>query len=228
MAETKKKSTAAKAAKSAPTEKETEREEAVKEVEKTTFTREEVQAMIAEALRTAQSAAPATIVQVTNTEKVTLMFTAPFAEGTVVTLGELGQINRPFTPITVPKDDFLQKRSYKVDRMLRDRRLVVTDGLTKEESERFDLVYSDGEVLTQNIYYKLLDFPDAEIVKIFNALCEENKKTIATVFITAYFEDQDKRITQSKVSALNKASKSVDPDGLFTPILADMGEKMME
>ena len=56
-------------------------------------------------------------------------------------------------------------------------------------------------------------------------MCIQHKRVVATTFITAY-QNGDKRITQEKVKELNDISKAFDEDGMFTPILEDMGKKL--
>ena len=191
------------------------------------FTQDEVDALIKKALAEfAQNQAQQPIIQVTkNDEMVTLMFTSTIAKGSIVSLGKLGQINSSFGTIDVPKKEFMQGKDSKVDKLLERRKLVVLNGLEKEEMERFGLVYKDGELLTQSVYYKLLDFSTEEITKLFNKLCITHKRVVATTFITAY-QNGDKRVTQEKVKELNTLSKVFDEDGMFTPILKDMGKEL--
>lgn len=189
-----------------------------------------VKKAVAEALKQAQldqSKQEQVVMQVKKDEFVTLLFLGAIADGTVVALGKLGQINRAGGTIDIPKSTFLQGMDYKVERMLQSRKLIVVNGLTEEERERFGVNYREGELLTQSMFYKLLDFDAKDIAQIYESLCPEHKRLVATMFITAY-EKGDIRVNAEKVKALNKLSKTIDKDGLFTPILESMGKKMTE
>ena len=193
------------------------------------FSQADVNEMIKKALADfvkTQAVSQPSVIQVTkNDDMVTLMFTDTIAQGSIVSLGKLGQINSSFGTIDVPKKEFMQNKDAKVDKLLAKRKLVVLNGLTAEETERYGLVYKDGELLDQTAYYKLLDFSAEEIVNLFEKLCLTHKKVVATTFITAY-ENGDKRVTQEKVKLLNDISKEYDEDGMLTPILKDMGKRL--
>ena len=162
-----------------------------------------------------------------NEETVTLMLAEMIADGTSANLGSLGQINHSFGTIDVPKKDFMQKRSAVVDRLLTKKKLIVLNGLTDEEMKRLGLAYREGEILNSELFHKLLDISDEELVSLFNRLCETHQRTIATAIITAY-ESGDGRVTLSKVKALNDASKAFDPDGMLTPVLNSILKKVSE
>lgn len=168
------------------------------------------------------------IIQVEKVEKVVLLFAGEVAKGTSIWLGnELGSINGSFNTVEVDKKDFIQKRSLVVDKMLKKRQLIVLNGLTDVEKKRYGLEYKDGELLTTELRENLLNLPIESLTNIFESLCEEHKKIVATVFIDEY-EANNPLVTQEKVKALNKLSKSVTEKGLFTPILKDMGQKLGE
>ena len=209
------------------------------------FTEAEVKAMSAEALReqrqeldgqiAKQSSQPQVIMQVKQDDTVTLLFLGAIADGTVVDLGKLGQINRAGGTIDVPKSEFFQKLNYTVEKMLQNRKLIVVNGLNDSERERFGVAYKDGELLSQKVFYKILDLDLDALKAIYSKLCDEHKRIVATMFITAY-ERGDLRVNTDKVKALNKLSRKVknpftgelEKDGLFTPILEDMGKQMLK
>ena len=166
------------------------------------------------------------IIQVEKVEKVVLLFAGEVAKGTTVWLGnELGSINGSFNTVEVDKKDFIQKRSLIVDKMLKKRQLIVLSGLTEEEKKRYGLDYKDGEILTTELRDNLLNLPIDKLINVFTNLCLEHKKIVATVFIDEY-EQNNPLITQEKVKELNKISKKDVEQGLFTPILKDMGKKL--
>ena len=198
------------------------------------FSEDDVKALIAEALKAkeqefvqlvqAQTRAQPVVMQVKNDEMVTLLFLGAIAQGTVVSLGTLGQINRAGGTIDVPKSAFFQGLTYSVEKMLQKRSLIVVNGLTDEERERFGVKYRDGELLSANNFYRLLDLDVETLKDIYPKLCEEHQRMIATMFITAYEKD-DVRVNMEKVKALNKISKKLDKDGLFTPIVQSLNDK---
>lgn len=166
------------------------------------------------------------IIQVEKVEKVVLLFAGEVAKGTSIWLGnELGSINGSFNTVEVDKKDFIQKRSLVVDKMLKKRQLIVLNGLTDVEKKRYGLEYKDGELLTTELRENLLNLPIESLTNIFENLCEEHKKIVATVFIDEYTANNP-LVTQEKVKVLNKLSKAVTEKGLFTPILKDMGQKL--
>ena len=114
-----------------------------------------------------------------------------------------------------------------LDKLMRRRELIVINGLTDEERSRYRLDYKEGELLSADMYYKLLDLDVKVLYEIFPKLCESHQRIVAKLFISAY-EDGDNRIHPDTVKVLNNLSKKTDPDGMFTPILKDMGRKLSE
>ena len=147
------------------------------------------------------------------------------SDTSVLTLGKLGQINRVGGTLDIPKKEFFQGIDAKVDKLMRRRELIVINGLTDEERSRYRLDYK--ELLSADMYYKLLDLDVKVLYEIFPKLCESHQRIVAKLFISAY-EDGDNRIHPDTVKVLNNLSKKTDPDGMFTPILKDMGRKLSE
>lgn len=229
MAETK--TSAAKTAAKKTTEKvEKTNNTAEKTVEKTekVYSASEVEALIAKAVAEALKNQSPSVVQVLPEEKVTLMFVGGIAKGTVVAVGTLGKITRDCGMIEVPKKDFLQNIGDEViDSLLAERKLVVIAGLDDEERERYGVMYREGELIQSDAFYKkLLDLNTDDVCDVFAHLCETHKQILARVFITAFAENNDGRVTLEKCKALNKISKKTDKDGLFTHILEDMGRDL--
>lgn len=206
-----------------------ENKETPKKAEKT-FSQQEVDEMIKNAVKMAlEEKQMQPIVQVSKEEYVTVLLINAIAEGTSVTLGDLGQINRAGNTLDISKKDFLQGMGNPVvDSLLRKRTLIVVNGLTDEERERFGLLYKEGELLTQRAYFKLLDFGKDEIVGVYKKLCDEHKRVVAKMYMTAYFDDQDNRVNLETVRELNRISKSVEKDGLFKSIIDDIGAKLSD
>lgn len=126
---------------------------------------------------------------------------------------------------TVSKTVFFENMTPNVLNRLKDRRLIVVDGLTDEERERYGVNYEDGELVSKDIYYKLLDLDADKVVDIFKKACFRHKQLIATLYADAY-NAHDNRIKQSLIQELQKASKAVDNAGMFTAILKDMAKTL--
>ena len=160
---------------------------------------------------------------------VTVMYLGAIASGTTVSLGKLGTFNKPGVPRNIPRDIFLENLGRPVvDHLISARRLIVLDGLTDEERERYGLDYSESEVLSKNAFFKLLDYNKATICDIFSKMCVQHKRLIAKIYHTAYFENHDARVRAETVKALNVLSKKDEKSGMFALILEDMGRKFAE
>ena len=193
------------------------------------YSEDEVKAMIAEALEQFKASQPQTVVQVAKDEYVTVLFIGAIASGTTVSMPKWGQINYAGGMLDIPKKEFLQGIGVQVNNaLLRERQIIVLSGLTDEERRRFGVDYKEGEYLTDKALYELVGYDTEKVCDIFTKLCDEHKRIVAKVYLTAYFEKQDKRVHRDTVKALNSLSKSVDKDGLFTPIIEDMGRKDAE
>lgn len=196
------------------------------------YTADELDAAVAKAVAEAlakQQAQPQTVVQVAKDEYVTILFIGAIAEGTVVAMPKWGQITYAGGMLDIPKKDFLQGIGIQVNAaLLKERKILVISGLTDEERRRFGVAYKDGEYLTAQALFELVGYDKDKICDIFAKLCEEHKRVVAKVYLSAYFDKHDNRINRETIKELNKLSKAIDSDGLFTPILEDMGRKDAE
>ena len=201
------------------------------------YSEDEVKAMIAEASRQAaleaveayKASQPQTVVQVAKDEYVTVLFVGAIASGTAVSMPKWGQINYAGGMLDIPKKEFLQGIGAQVNSaLLRERQIIVLSGLTDEERRRFGVDYKEGEYLTDKSLYELVGYSTEKVCDIFTKLCDEHKRIVAKIYLTAYFEKHDKRVHRDTIKALNRLSKEVDREGLFTPILEDMGRKDAE
>lgn len=196
------------------------------------FTEQQVQDIVAEAVKNAIASYAKDIRQeqpiYAKEEYVTLLYIGAIADGTVVSLGKLGQINRAGATRDVPKKTFFDGMNFTVEKLLENRSLIVVNGLTDDEMERYGLDYKEEELLTQDTFYKILNYSDSDICSIFRKLCEKHRRVVAKLFLSAYFEKRDNRITAEKVKSLNEISKENDKDGMFKPILEDMGDRFAE
>ena len=198
----------------------------------TTYTEDQVQKMIENALAqyaakmAAETQKPVTVVQ--ETQKVTLLFMGGIASGTVVALPNIGKITRDGGVITVPKDIFLQNIYGTTESLLRERKLLCIEGLTEEEMERFDLSYNKDEVLTVTMWKRILDYDIDTLTEICAKLCDEHLAMVCKMFMSAFVESKDGRVTVEKVKMLNKMSKRIKPEGLLSRVLDDMGRSLSE
>lgn len=184
-----------------------------------------MQKMIAEML--AKQPQPIMQVNYQKEEMVTLLYMGAVAEGSMVTLWEGFEIQGRGGTRDIPKKEFLQHLSQGVIKRLKDRRLIVVDGLSDDERERYGVKYTDNELASVDIYYKLLSYDEDKIISIFKNVCDSHKTIIASLFKTAYMA-HDNRINQPLIERLNKASKTVDPKGMFSDILRDMARELSD
>lgn len=180
-----------------------------------------IQAIVAKALADQQKTQ--TIITVpAKDETVYLLYMGVVAEGSTVFLGDkLGEIQGRGGTRDIPKREFMQNITPAVLKRLKDRRLIVLDGFTDDERERYGVKYTDGELLSPTIYQKLFTYSEDKICEIFYKACKKHKEIIVTLMIDAYMAG-NKKVTQSLVERLNTISKETDPEGMFKAILKDM------
>jgi len=186
-----------------------------------------IQAMVAKLLAQAQTTQTNNVVAVPiKEETVSLLYMGVVAEGSTVHLNDvLGDIQGRAGTRDIPKREFMQNLTPEVLKRLKDRRLIVLDGLTDDERERYGIQYEEGELLSANVYHKLFSWSDDKIVEVFQKACKKHKDVIATLFIDAY-QAHNKHVTQKLVERLNEVSKEADPAGMFTAILKDMARDL--
>ena len=109
--------------------------------------------------------------------------------------------------------------------LIDERKFIILDGLTDEQRRQYNCFYSEGEVVRdEGMFDYFFDMEADKAATIFENLCPQHQQLVATRFMTAYFEKHDNRITRDKVEALNRISKTNEPDGLFTPIVKEFNE----
>ena len=194
-----------------------------------TFTQEQVQKIVEEAVAKAlaqQQPQTVVVTQPQKEENVTLLYMGAVAKGSTVLLGTeqnrgLGEIQGCGGTRTYLRSTFFENLSEPVLRRLKDRRLIVISGLTDEERDRYDLNYTDGELVSKDVYYKLFSWDDDKIFEIFSKACYRHKQIIAMLFMDEY-QKGNNRISRELVQRLNNESKKTDKDGMFRQILKDM------
>ena len=196
-----------------------------------TYTQEEIDEIVRNAVAQALSALPkqTTTQTIIKSEMVSLLFLGAIATGTTVALGKVGTFTKAGNTLTIPKETFLQAMGLPVvDELLRTRSLIVLDGLTTEERQMHNLFYNDGEILTQEAFFKIIGYSHEKVIEIFKMLCKDHKILVAKLYNSAYFEKHDNRVNVETVKELNKLSKEIEENGLFAHILEDMGKKLAQ
>lgn len=178
-----------------------------------TFTMEDVQKMIAEALAKQAEMMKPQVIQVSQgDQKVLIRFQAEVADDNVAVFGAggyYGQITGKSGMLTVPKSEFTSRFLDENARwMLKNRWLVVLDGLDEQERELYGVNYRDGEVLDERAFAKLLDMSETEMLGIYPKLCVPYREMVARRFVTRY-QNGDHRVKErrSLVKQLNDMSK---------------------
>ena len=212
--------------------------EATEVKEPKTFTEDEVKSLIAKAVADALAQAQTNVVQIsTDKPLVKMLFIDDCADDNVLGFGinsKFGTITGPIGYINVPKDEWLGEfRDNLVQTLLRERKLIVLDGLTDEELVMHGLDYKPGEVLDEKMFRNLLDHMD-ELPEIFKKLCPSVRSVVCARLQTAY-DAGDPRILNNRdiIVKLNKISKKDyanasqgDPrkDGLLSNIVRGLNK----
>lgn len=150
---------------------------------------------------------------------VTLLFLGGIAPGTTVTLDGMGRIPRDGNTLTVTKRDFFQNLGAQTDLLLRKRKLIVTDGLTDEERERYGVLYKDNELLSATVYQKLPDYDTERLSGIYEKLCPEHRELVRRVLHTGAM-DGDWRVSVDKLKAIIRIDRAGGLKG--TPLEEDL------
>lgn len=160
-------------------------------------------------------------------EMVTVLYLDEINQDATLTIPEYGSI-RPMAYLEIPKKEFGNKfMSALVRRLIAARKLIVTDGLTKEERRRWNCDYREGEVMDMRVFDHMLDFSTEELAAVFENLCEDHQRLVACRMITAK-EKGDNRVSVEKARRLNEISKRHDKDGMFRPVLQSAGKELSE
>ena len=177
-----------------------------------TFTLEQVQAMIAEALKKhdEEKQQETNVRPASGTEgTVTMFFQAEVNDASELPLGpngKYGVITGKTATITIPKRDFIADfRTTTVQYYLKTRNLVVIDGLTDDERRIYGLDYKDGEYLEPAVYKGLLDMGD-RVLDVFPKLSVTWREMIAQKFAEAY-ENKTLKCSRQCLVELNRMSK---------------------
>lgn len=216
------------------------KEKAANESNAPTYSEDDVQRMIAEALaRQAESMKPQ-VIQVSQGEKKVLMrWQAEVADDNVAMFGAggyYGQITGKSGMLSVPKSEFTSRFLDDATRyMLKNRWLIVLDGLDEQERELFGVNYREGEYMDDMAFAKMLDMDEQEMLDVYQRLCKPYREMVACRFVTGY-QSGDARVRDRRqlVKKLNDMSKKdyehlpeSDPrrKGAFSSILEGMNRE---
>lgn len=117
-----------------------------------------------------------------------------------------------------------------VMKLLKKRKFIVLDGLTKEQREQYGVDYRPGEILlNEGLFDWFFTAPVKEAKAVFKDLCFEHRELVSARFLEA-FEQGDNRLTRDRIEALNEISKKdyEDKKGAFTPILEAINKASLE
>lgn len=176
-----------------------------------TFTLEQVQKMIEEALakRDAEAKKAEGLTAASTDGVVTMFFQAEVNDANEIHLGhggKFGTITGKHATITIPKRDFIGEfRDTTVQYLLKNRNLIVTDGLTDAERRIYGVDYQKGEYLEPEVYQRLIDMGD-KVLEIFDGLSVTWHEMIASKFAEAY-ENKTLKCSRECLVKLNKISK---------------------
>ena len=193
-----------------------------------TFTQEQVEAMIKQAVTSALANQTPQIVQIAaDVEKVHFLFQAEVADDNRLSIG--GK-NSGYAPIigrygefVIPKSDLSRVMDGQFKELLRKRWLIVVSGLTDEEREIYGVNYKEGEILDKMAFTKMVELED-KILDIYPKLCEGHREMVAKRFYEAYM-DKNPHVRREIVSQLNRLSVELGSEhGDFDAILEAMNE----
>lgn len=193
---------------------ETPKEE-VKET-KREYTEAEIQALVNAAVAKAlENVSPKT----EDDTLVTLLYIGGIAEGTTVALEGMGNIIGDGGMLSVPKKTFFSNLGAVANLLLRNRQLIVIDGLTDDERSRYGVLYTEGELMSAAVFQKLLDYSVNELKAIYRNLCKEHRE-IATRVIHSAAMEGDGRVTPDKLKAILRIDREKGDKG--SPLEGDL------
>lgn len=176
-----------------------------------TFTEEQVQAMIAEALAkyAAANQQEQKAEQPDNDGVVTLIWQAEVNDANELLIGpngKYGVITGKHAVIPIQHRDFVGDfRTTTMQYFLKTRNLIVVDGLTDDERKVYGLEYQQGEYLEPAVYERLIEMGDA-VLEIFPKLHPTWREMVATKFTDAY-EKKTLKCSRETLLAMNAISK---------------------
>lgn len=175
--------------------------------------------------------APSVTVAAPEKERVTFRWQAPVADDNVLEIGE----NARYASVTgkqgmfiVPKEELGRVLTPMVRTFLRDRWLIVLDGLDETERTALGVDYKPGEVLDSTAFMRLIDL-GPELLSIYPALCEGNRRVVAKLVYESWHTDGYAHIKRDVVKGLEDFCSAHEPEEkTFQIILQEMNAKEAE
>lgn len=204
-----------------------------KETEET-FTRSQLDQIVAAAVAKALAEQQPNVVKVsTDAPMVKLRYQCECSPVNVIRFGangKFGSITGKTGVLTIPKEAFLGEfRDALAQKLLATRELLVIDGLTDEEREMYGVSYKKGEYMDEKAFAKMVDMGN-DILDIYPDLNPTYKAMVAKRFAEEY-ERNPKKIARDLVVKLNNMSKKGTKDlpkgdlrknGAFTQVIEAM------
>lgn len=111
-----------------------------------------------------------------------------------------------------------------IAKLIKDRRIIVLDGLTDEQRSLYGCDYAENEVIRREGMFDFFFKKDiSEAAEIFGNLCAEHQELVAARFMDAYLNDGSplkRYVSRARVVALNNISKEKhNREGIFKPML---------
>lgn len=111
-----------------------------------------------------------------------------------------------------------------IAKLIKDRRIIVLDGLTDEQRSLYGCEYAANEVIRREGMFDFFFKKDiSEAAEIFGNLCAEHQELVAARFMDAYLNDGSplkRYVSRARVVALNNISKEKhNGEGIFKPML---------
>lgn len=192
--------------------------DSVQEGKGKTYTQEELNAIVAQAVKKALG--DITPAPVATDSVVTILFIAEVSKDNQLELPGYGSM-RPNSYLEIPKKEFGGKFMSPLARLLIDKRhLLVVDGLTEDERIRWNCAYKEGEVLSERVFDHMLDYETDRLCGIVQKLCDEHKRFVCRRIMQAK-KDNDNRISLEKVKAVNALTLHIAEGGLLRTVIDD-------
>lgn len=200
---------------------------------------DELKALVRQLQEQLQANRPQVVQVMADTERVVLRFQAEVADDNVATFGPegmYGQVTGKTGTVTVPKAEWSRFYNESVRNMIDRRWLVVLTGMDEQERELYGCNYREGELLDVEAFHKMLDM-GRDLIAVFPKLCDEHQRMVASRFITAFMDGDERANDRDLVVALNEMSKETckndaNPDirkkGMFWPIIEGLNAKDAE
>ena len=171
------------------------------------------------------------VVQVmADTERVVLRFQAEVADDNETRFGPdgmYGQVTGKVGTVAVPKSEWSRFYNDSVRNMMNRRWLIVLSGMDEQDREIYGCNYKPGEILDETAFFKLLDM-GRDMIAVFPKLCPDHQAMVASRYVTAYYDGDDRAKDRELIVTLNEMSKEpyknadkkdLRRKGLFWPII---------